>query len=102
MNFRSDGEGVQIEERNSIERIYKAAATRKAVLLQNVSSPSRKFSLLISRWKILHTPENVAQQYTHTLDCEFVASHMHREVMNSDPLVYKLLNCYFYMFLITD
>ena len=48
VNFRSGGERVQIIERNPTDRIYKAAETRKAVLLQCVSSPSSEFSLLIS------------------------------------------------------
>ena len=48
MDFRSVEEGVQIEERNPVDRIYKAAATRKVVLLQRVSSPSKEFSSLIS------------------------------------------------------
>ena len=61
VDFRSDEEGVQIEERNPADRIYKTAATRKAVLLQCVSSPSREFSSLIFWWEVLHTPENMAQ-----------------------------------------
>ena len=47
VDFISDGKGVQIEERNPVDRIYKAAATKNAVLLQRVSSPSREFLLLL-------------------------------------------------------
>ena len=61
VDFRSDREGVQIEEKSPIEKIYKAAAMRKAVLLQRISSPSREFSSLTSWWEVLHTSENVAQ-----------------------------------------
>ena len=61
IDFRSDREGVQIEEENHVDRIYKAAETRKAVLLQRVSSPSSEFFSLISWWEVLHTSENMAQ-----------------------------------------
>ena len=61
VDFRSGGEGVQIEKKNSADKIYKAAATRKAVPLQRVSFPSREFSSLISWWEVLHTSGNMAQ-----------------------------------------
>ena len=68
MNFRSGREGVQIEEKNSANRIYKAAAIKKAILLQCVSSPFSEFSLLISWWEVLVTPKNMAQQMVSELD----------------------------------
>ena len=63
IDFRSGREEVQIEERKPTNRIYKATATRKVVLLQRVSSPFREFSLVISWWEILHTSENMAQYW---------------------------------------
>ena len=62
MDFKSDGEGVQITERNPADKIYKATETKKVVLLQRISFPSSEFSSLISWWEVLYIPKNVAQQ----------------------------------------
>ena len=69
VDFKSNREGVQIIERNHADRIYKAAETRKAVLLQYVSSPSSEFSLLISWCKVLHTLRNMTQNWYQSPCC---------------------------------